>query len=354
MSGNFSVSARVVSQTNSGALAKAGLMVRQNTQTNAINAATLLTPASGVHFEYRNGTTSSTSDNSTAGPGVPYWVKITKSGNVVNGWSSQNGTTWTQVGGNVTLSMTDPILVGMAVSSYTSGNYSTAVFDSLSGMPAPNAAPQVNPGAAPAATTGTAAVLAGTASDDGLPSGSSLTTTWNKVSGPGTATFGNASAAATTVTFSAPGSYVLRISASDGSAGVFQDLAVTATGSAYDAWIAGYPGAAGLPAAGDDPDHDGIPNLLEFALGGNPAQSDPNIMPSASTTGSGSATYLTLTFRRARADVTYTVQGSSDFSNWSSIPFTPVAVGELQTVSDTAASGSANPKRFLRLKVTMP
>ena len=354
MSGNFSVSARVVSQTNSGALAKAGLMVRQNTQTNAINAATLLTPASGVHFEYRNGTTSSTSDNSTAGPGVPYWVKITKSGNVVNGWSSQNGTTWTQVGGNVTLSMTDPILVGMAVSSYTSGNYSTAVFDSLSGMPAPNAAPQVNPGAAPAATTGTAAVLAGTASDDGLPSGSSLTTTWNKVSGPGTATFGNASAAATTVTFSAPGSYVLRISASDGSAGVFQDLAVTVTGSAYDAWIAGYPGAAGLPAAGDDPDHDGIPNLLEFALGGNPAQSDPNIMPSASTTGSGSATYLTLTFRRARADVTYTVQGSSDFSNWSSIPFTPVAVGELQTVSDTAASGSANPKRFLRLKVTMP
>ena len=52
--------------------------------------------------------------------------------------------------------------------------------------------------------------------------------------------------------------------------------------------------------------------------------------------------------------MTYTVQSSPDFSRWSNIPFTPVAVGELQTVSDTVALGSANPKRFLRLKVTMP
>ena len=354
MSGNFSVSARVVSQTNSGASAKAGLMVRQNTQTGALDAATLLTPSSGVHFQYRTVLNGSTTDSSTAGPAAPYWVKITKSGNTLNGWSSQNGTTWTQVGGNLTLSMTDPILVGMAVSSNSTGNYSTAVFDSVSGMPAPNAAPQVNPGIAPAATTGTAAVLAGTASDDGLPSGSGLATAWSKVSGPGTATFGNAAAPATTVTFSAPGSYVLRLSATDGSAGVFQDLAVTVTGSAYDAWIASYPGAGGLSATSDDPDHDGISNLLEFALGGNPTQSDPSILPTTSTTVSGSATYLTLTFRRSRADVTYNVQGSSDFSTWSNIPFTQVALGEQQTVPDIVALGSANPRRFLRLKVTMP
>jgi hypothetical protein len=246
------------------------------------------------------------------------------------------------------------VLVGLAVTSHNTGVTNTAVFDNVRVTRTPNAAPQVNPGTAPAATTGAAAALAATASDDGLPSGSSLSTTWSKVSGPGTAAFGNASALNTTVTFSAPGSYVLRLSASDGSAGVFQDLAVTVTGSAYDAWIAGYPGAAWLAATGEDPDHDGLPNLLEYALGGNPAQSDPNILPAASTTGSGSATYLTLTFRRARADVTYTVQGSSNFSAWSNIPFTSVAVGEQQTVSDTVTLGSADSKRFLRLKVTMP
>lgn len=50
---------------------------------------------------------------------------------------------------------------------------------------------------------------------DGL-SGSSITTNWGFVSGPGSVTFGNGANLATTVTFSAPGDYVLSLSASDG------------------------------------------------------------------------------------------------------------------------------------------
>jgi PKD repeat protein len=56
--------------------------------------------------------------------------------------------------------------------------------------------------------------LSGTATDDGLPSGT-LTTTWSKVSGPGTVTFGNVSATSTTASFSAAGTYVLQLAASD-------------------------------------------------------------------------------------------------------------------------------------------
>jgi regulation of enolase protein 1 (concanavalin A-like superfamily) len=355
ISGNFTASARVLSQSYNYIYAKAGLMARQSTVAGSINAAIFHTMTTlGVSYQCRsalNGNTTAVNTGSTNA--LPYWVRLVRSGNTLSGWRSPDGSTWTQVG-NQTITMTDPVLVGLAVTSHNTGVTNTAVFDNVRVTRTPNAAPQVNPGTAPAATTGAAAALAATASDDGLPSGSSLSTTWSKVSGPGTAAFGNASALNTTVTFSAPGSYVLRLSASDGSAGVFQDLAVTVTGSAYDAWIAGYPGAAWLAATGEDPDHDGLPNLLEYALGGNPAQSDPNILPAASTTGSGSATYLTLTFRRARADVTYTVQGSSNFSAWSNIPFTSVAVGEQQTVSDTVTLGSADSKRFLRLKVTMP
>ena len=57
--------------------------------------------------------------------------------------------------------------------------------------------------------------LSGTATDDGVP-GIGLTTTWSKVSGPGTVTFGNASALSTTASFSVAGTYVLRLTASDG------------------------------------------------------------------------------------------------------------------------------------------
>ena len=65
---------------------------------------------------------------------------------------------------------------------------------------------------APVAT----ANLSGFASDDGLPEGSSLTVAWSLVSGPGAVTFGNPTAVATTVTLSAPGLYVLRLTAFDG------------------------------------------------------------------------------------------------------------------------------------------
>ncbi|HET9315695.1 MAG TPA: FG-GAP-like repeat-containing protein, partial [Vicinamibacteria bacterium] len=73
----------------------------------------------------------------------------------------------------------------------------------------------------------TVASLAGFASDDGLPEGSTLTVAWSLVSGPGSVTFGNAAAAATTVTLSAPGAYVLRLTASDGALSASDDVTVT-------------------------------------------------------------------------------------------------------------------------------
>jgi uncharacterized protein YjiK len=61
-----------------------------------------------------------------------------------------------------------------------------------------------------------ATTLDGTVSDDGLPDPpNTVTTNWSQVSGPGTATFGNASAVDTTVNFSAPGTYQLRLTADD-------------------------------------------------------------------------------------------------------------------------------------------
>jgi hypothetical protein len=81
--------------------------------------------------------------------------------------------------------------------------------------PSSNQPPVVSAGVGKTITLPATASLTGTASDDGLPSGSTLTMTWSKVSGPGTVTFSNANALSTTATFSSAGTYQVRLTASD-------------------------------------------------------------------------------------------------------------------------------------------
>ncbi len=69
--------------------------------------------------------------------------------------------------------------------------------------------------------------LEGSVTDDGLPSPPSLTAQWTRVSGPAPVTFANAGLPTTTATFTAAGTYVLRLSASDGERTASDDVTVT-------------------------------------------------------------------------------------------------------------------------------
>lgn len=83
--------------------------------------------------------------------------------------------------------------------------------------PPGNRAPAVDAGQDQTITLPAAAVLDGTVSDDGLPDPpGAVTTTWTKVSGPGTVTFADAAAVDTTATVSEAGTYVLTLTADDG------------------------------------------------------------------------------------------------------------------------------------------
>ena len=53
-----------------------------------------------------------------------------------------------------------------------------------------------------------AARLAGSISDDGLPTGAAVTAVWTQVAGPGVTTFADPSSASTTATFSRAGRYI--------------------------------------------------------------------------------------------------------------------------------------------------
>ncbi len=92
-----------------------------------------------------------------------------------------------------------------------------------------NQPPAVNAGIDRTAVHPNPVALTGTATDDGLPGSGTLSSTWSQVSGPGTVTFADPAAPATTATFSDPGVYVLRLSATDGALTTEDGLTVAVT-----------------------------------------------------------------------------------------------------------------------------
>ncbi|HEY1238986.1 MAG TPA: hypothetical protein VGF16_00455, partial [Bryobacteraceae bacterium] len=79
-----------------------------------------------------------------------------------------------------------------------------------------NQPPYVSAGPAMTVVQDAAAItLNGDVQDDGLPYGAPVTSQWTKMSGPGNVTFSAPNLAVTNAAFSAPGNYVLSLSASD-------------------------------------------------------------------------------------------------------------------------------------------
>ena len=93
-------------------------------------------------------------------------------------------------------------------------------------LPPINLPPVVDAGNNVSITLGQSLSLSPTVTDDGLPGGS-LLLTWTLTSGPAPVSFGNSQAASTTVEFTTAGTYVLRLTASDGSLVSFDELTVT-------------------------------------------------------------------------------------------------------------------------------
>ena len=97
----------------------------------------------------------------------------------------------------------------------TDGALTSASNVTITVLPA-NTAPVVSAGEDQTITLPAAAALSGRVTDDGQPAGSPLKSSWSLVSGPDAVAFIDAASPTTTVSFSKAGSYVLRLTASDG------------------------------------------------------------------------------------------------------------------------------------------
>ena len=120
----------------------------------------------------------------------------------------------------------------------------------------------------------------------------------------------------------------------------------------------------GQSDANADPDFDGIPNLIEFALGANPLVAAPAPTSVAVLPDGLGDRRLTLTFTRPRGlgGLVYAVQANSNIANalgWTNLPSLEIsynALTDTETViaRDTVIQGPAQPTRALRLKISQP
>jgi autotransporter-associated beta strand protein len=120
----------------------------------------------------------------------------------------------------------------------------------------------------------------------------------------------------------------------------------------FAAWSAGidWRGADSSPLG--DSESDGVSNLLEYALGGDPLASDPGILPRPSLSNGRMA----ITFHRtADPDLIYQVEAADELAGpgwvpvWSSTGAANTS-GPV-TVEDTQHA-NASPRRFMRLRVS--
>jgi hypothetical protein len=136
LSGDGAMVARVTSVgAGTSTWAKGGVMIRDRISGGSMHAMMVITATggNGASFQYRSATdgASGNSDIATV-VAPPYWVKLERAGDILTGSVSADGKTWSQVG-STTLSMPDPVLIGLAASSGVVDVARTFQFESVAG-----------------------------------------------------------------------------------------------------------------------------------------------------------------------------------------------------------------------------
>ena len=142
--GDATIVARVVTQQNTNAWAKTGVMIREALTPKSIHAFMAITPTSGLAFQRRL-TTGASSVTTVGGAGAaPYWLKLTRAGNTFTASKSPDGIAWTIVD-SINLPMSSTAYVGLAVCSHKNGTLATSTFDNVSiSLGTPNAPPSAS------------------------------------------------------------------------------------------------------------------------------------------------------------------------------------------------------------------
>lgn len=144
LSGDGEITARVIDVgTGSNSWAKAGVMIRETLDPSSKHMIMAMTggDGGGIAFQGRQATGgSSTSFHGDVTASPPYWVRLTRQGSTITAYSSADGVNWqlftdTSPDGNhtnpINVQMTDPVFIGLFITSHAAGESRTAMFDNV-------------------------------------------------------------------------------------------------------------------------------------------------------------------------------------------------------------------------------
>jgi alpha-L-fucosidase len=132
LTGDCSITARVLNMQNTAGWAKAGVMVRETLDPASKYVINFMSPANGTALQQRDTTGGSAAGvTGNTGLAAPYWVRLVRAGDAFTSFISPDGTNWTQ-SGVTTVAMDANVYVGLAVCSVNNGTLCQAEFDNVS------------------------------------------------------------------------------------------------------------------------------------------------------------------------------------------------------------------------------
>jgi fibronectin type 3 domain-containing protein/regulation of enolase protein 1 (concanavalin A-like superfamily) len=132
LAGDGEIIARVTGQSNTSPWAKAGVMVRESIDPDSRHVFVMATPEHGVRFQRRANTTDITGDETTRinNEPAPRWIRLIRRADTFEAYESADGVNWRFIGTQV-VPMNQDALVGLAVTSHSSGVLSRATFENV-------------------------------------------------------------------------------------------------------------------------------------------------------------------------------------------------------------------------------
>lgn len=133
-----SLSARVVSQTNTDPWAKAGLMYRESAAANSSFVMLLVSPTNGIHLQYRDGTGNDCNDIIYGNHTLPVYLKLDKTDSTFVAYKSSDGSNWTTLGIYQNKTFNKKYKLGLAVTSHNISTIGQVQFENVKNLPLEN------------------------------------------------------------------------------------------------------------------------------------------------------------------------------------------------------------------------